>query len=264
MKNTILSYLSAACPWRDTLHWYDTVDSTNIRARELAQNGAPHGTIVLAAAQTAGRGRMGRSFSSPKNMGVYLSLILRPGCTPDKLMHLTCAAGLAARQAVKQVCGIAPGIKWANDLVWEGKKLGGILTQLSLDGSLVDYAIVGIGINCCQAPEDFPQDIRGIATSLQQLTGSPCSPAQLSAALTEQLWQTDKTLLTEKTQLMDTYRQCCITLGQEISLVQGDSVTHGTALDIDPDGALVVRLTDGSIQTVSFGEVSIRGMYGYV
>lgn len=264
MKQMILSQVSAECPWRDTLHWYDTIDSTNTRAKELAKAGAPHGTVIVAGTQSGGRGRMGRRFSSPEGMGVYLSVILRPGCTADKLMHLTCAAGVAAMQAVEAVCGVCPDIKWANDLVLGGKKLGGILTELGFSGNTVDYAIIGIGINCCQKAEDFPEELRDIATSVLMQTGKEISPAALATALTEKLFQMDRQLWENKAQLMDTYRQHCITLGREIVVLQNDTKRIATALDVDKDGGLMVRFSDGEEETVSFGEVSIRGICGYL
>ena len=263
MKENILAQIDTACPWRDTLHWYDTIDSTNTKAKELAKAGAPHGTVIVAGRQTGGRGRMGRSFSSPEGMGVYLSVILRPDCPADHLMHLTCAAGVAAMEAVKSVSGICPGIKWANDLVMGNKKLGGILTELGFVGSTLDYAIIGIGINCCQQVTDFPPELQDIATSLLQ-SGKVVDPSLLAAALTESLYQMDKILLVGKAQLMDTYRQHCITLGKEIVVLQGDEKSEATALDLDADGGLLVRFTDGTEKTVNFGEVSIRGICRYM
>lgn len=265
MQQIIRSHITQTCPWRDTLHWYDTIDSTNTRAKEMAKQGAPHGTVLIAGMQTGGRGRLGRSFSSPANMGVYLSVILRPQCKPEQLMHLTCAAGLAACRAVEKVCSICPGIKWANDLIWKKKKLGGILTELGLcsDG-LVDYAVIGIGINCNQRPEDFPEELRAIATSLREMTGMPCSPALLTGALVEAIYQTDACLLSQKNTIMDAYRRLCITPGSAVSVVQGDTCLHGMALKINDDGGLLVQFSDGSVKTVASGEVSIRGMYGYV
>lgn len=264
MLQSILRNIPTPCPWRDTVYWYDTLESTNTKAKELAKAGALHGTVVIAGNQTAGRGRMGRSFSSPEGMGVYLSVILRLGCTADKLMHLTCAAGVAAMKAVEAVCGICPDIKWANDLVLGGKKLGGILTELGFTGNTVDYAIVGIGINCCQQTGDFPEELQDVATSIAMHTGKQVYPALLAAALTEQLFLIDWTLFSKKEQLMDTYRQHCITLGKEIVVIQNDAKSEATALDIDADGGLIVRFADGSEKTISFGEVSIRGMCGYV
>ena len=262
MKNKILSQIGTECPWRDTLYWYNTIDSTNAKAKELAKENAPGGTVVIAGQQTGGRGRLGRSFISAEG-GLYLSVILRPKCTPDQLMHLTCAAGLAACKAVESMCDISPDLKWINDLVYNGKKLGGILTELGInnDGA-VDYAIVGIGINCCQ--QSFPDQLREIATAVSCITNAPCPPAPLAGALIEELCDMDKILLTKKSAIMQAYRNRCITLGKEISLHRGEEISHGKALDIDEDGGLVVEFSDGSVKTVSSGEVSVRGMYGYL
>ena len=264
MKNKILSQITTECPWRDTLYWHSHTDSTNDQAKKLAKDGAPHGTVVIAGRQSKGRGRLGRSFSSAEGMGVYLSVILRPNCPPDTLMHLTCAAAVAGCDAVEAVCGIRPQIKWTNDLVWEKKKLGGILTELSVVNGIVEYAVIGIGINCLQNTEDFPEELRQIATSLQMASNAPCSPAVLSAALVEALWRMNEGLHTRKISVMDTYRSGCVTIGQDIVLVQGDETRYGKALGVDDDGGLEVCFSDGTMKIVSSGEVSVRGMYGYV
>lgn len=266
MKNQILAHLSTECPWRDTLYWYDTIDSTNTEAKRLAKAGAAHGTVLIAGNQTAGRGRMGRSFSSPGGQGVYLSVILRPACSADQLMHLTCAAAVAGSNAVAKAADFTPSIKWTNDLVWQKKKLGGILTELSFDNTtgLVEYAVIGIGINCTQKNDDFPPELQDIATSVSQITGCDCSPALLAARLTEALYAMDQQILYKKAEIMLLYRSRCITLGQAVSIVRGDEIRHAIALDLDDDGGLIVRLTDGQITTVTSGEVSVRGMYGYL
>ncbi len=266
MKEQILTYLSAECPWRDTLHWYDTIDSTNTQAKSMAQAGAPHGTVLIAGKQTGGRGRKGRSFSSPAGMGVYLSVILRPNCPPAQLMHLTCAAAEAMCDAVELAAQIRPKIKWTNDLVWQKKKLGGILTELSVNAhaGLTDYAIIGIGINCLQKTEDFPLELQNIATSLSMASGQVIPCYKLAAAMIQALVKLDGALLTEKSTILDRYRADCMTLGQDIVLVRGDKKTYGTALDLDPDGGLIVRFADGCVETVNSGEVSVRGMYGYI
>ena len=266
MKEQILSQLSTECPWRDTLYWYDTIDSTNTKAKALAKDGAPHGTVLIAGSQTGGRGRLGRSFSSPAGMGVYLSVILRPNCPPEDLMHLTCAAAVAMCDAVERTAGIHPRIKWTNDLVFEKKKLGGILTELCPDPNtaLVDYGIIGIGINCCQTKLDFPSDIQNIAASLSMVSGKTIRPSCLAAAMIEALVDMDRTLFTEKEHIMDRYRKDCITLGQDILLVRGEDSLYGTAVDLDAEGGLIVRFADGSVKTVTSGEVSVRGMYGYI
>ncbi len=263
MKNIILSQITTECPWRDTLLWYECLDSTNTWAKELAKEGAVHGTILVAGTQTGGRGRLGRSFLSPTG-GVYLSVILRPNCSPKKLMHLTCAVAVAGCKAVEQVCGVCPDIKWTNDLVYGKKKLGGILTELGLDGAgNVDYAIIGIGINC-EKTEDFPKELQDTVTSIREISNSDCTVHKLTAKLIEAIYETDQMLFTGKQEIMGVYREHCITLGKEIKLLQGDSVNYGTAVDLDEDGGLLVRFTDGSEKIVASGEVSVRGMYGYL
>ena len=264
MKDKILQYLPAECPWRDTLYWYDSTDSTNTRAKELGKAGAPHGTVVLAGKQTGGRGRMGRQFHSPENLGIYLSVILRPQCRAETLMHLTCAVAVAICDGVEKVCGVRPNIKWINDLVLSGRKLGGILTELSIDPAtgMVDFAVVGIGINCRHQKEDFPEALQSIATSLA-MEGLADDPAVLSAALIHALWDLSHTL-GEKDARMDRYRRDCITLGKEITVHRADGVFPGTALDVDSDGGLLVRRKDGVVITVSSGEVSVRGLYSYI
>ena len=266
MKNDILSHLPPDHPWGQNLICFDSIGSTNTSARELAKQGAPSGTVLIADRQTGGRGRLGRTFHSPGGLGLYFSLILRPACHATELMHLTCAVAVAACDAVEKAVGLRPGIKWTNDLVHGTKKLGGILTELGLknDGT-VDYAIIGIGINCCHTESDFPEDIRAIAASLSMVTGQHIDRSRLAAALMEALWDMDQHLLTGRDEILNRYRANCITLGREVSLVRADGeVHHAKALDIDRDGGLVVRYPDGHTETVTSGEVSVRGMYGYI
>jgi len=250
-------------PWQDKIQYFDTIDSTNTYAKGLAADGAPEGTVVIADHQTGGRGRLGRSFSSPAGMGLYLSVILRPNCLPEELMHLTCAAGVAASDAVAAVTDRCPGIKWTNDLVLGKRKLGGILTELSVDPNSrkVEWAVIGIGINCCQQTEDFPPDIRDIAVSLGL---SPTARSQLAAALIETLFTMNCYIFTQKAEIMEQFRSRCVTVKQEISILRGEEVRHGKAIGVDDEGALLVQYPDGSIGIVSSGEVSIRGMYGYL
>ena len=253
MKEKITSLISTDCPFRGSLHWYDTIDSTNNRAKEMAKQCAPHGTVIIAGSQSAGRGRMGRQFDSPAGSGAYVSVILRPHCKPAELMHLTCAVAVAVCDALESLCGIRPGVKWINDLILNQKKLGGILTEMSIQPQtgLVEYAIVGIGINCTAVP----QSVADMATFIGQ------SPAAVSAALVEAVWEMDKTLF-EKENIMARYRKDCVTLSQPVKLMS--TCQRGTALDVTDDGGLVIALADGTQTTVSSGEVSVRGMYGYV
>lgn len=265
MLTSVLSHFPTGFSWKDNILYFDTIDSTNTKAKELAAHNAPHGTVLIAGHQTGGRGRMGRSFHSPEGKGIYLSVLLRPHCHASQLMHLTCAAAVAVCDAIESTESLRPGIKWTNDLVIEKRKLGGILTELSLGaGGLVDYAVVGIGINCCQRTEDFPTEIQSIATSLSSAIGRPIDRSRLIAAMILQLQQTMDGILIQKEAIMNRYRRDCITIGSEISICNAEQVRHGTAVSIDNEGALLVRFPDGHTEAVNSGEVSIRGMYGYV
>ena len=264
-KAQILRLVSPDYPWADRFHFLPEVDSTNDYLKKLSTSGAPQGTAVLADRQTGGHGRRGRSFLSPPGVGLYLSILLRPECPPTQLMHLTCAAGVAMCDAIEASVHFRPGIKWTNDLVSSKRKLGGILTELRLNPQgLVDYAIVGIGINCCQNETDFPPELRKIAGSLSMVTGQKIDRFRVAAAELEALWAMSQALLTRQEDILEQYRKDCITIGQEISLVRGDEIRHGRALDVDREGALVVLFPDGHTEAVNSGEVSVRGMYGYV
>lgn len=251
-------------PWANRIVFYESTDSTNTQAKRLAAEGAPHGTVLVAAHQTAGRGRLGRQFHSPDGVGIYMSIILRPNCRPEQLMHLTCAAGVAACEAVERTLSFRPGIKWINDLVYGNQKLAGILAELLFDAEgNVDTAIIGIGINCNQRAEDFPPELRSIAISAAMITGQITNRSQLTAALILAMADMADNLYNQK-QILEAYRHNCITIGQTVSVHRGDFVRHATALSVDNEGGLVVRYDNGEITTVTSGEVSVRGMYGYV
>ena len=264
MHDEILTLLPPDYPWGQELLYLEEIGSTNTELKAMARAGAPEGTALIARRQTGGRGRLGRDFHS-RDGGVYMSLLLRPCCPAAELMHLTCAVAVAMCDAVEATCGLRPMIKWTNDLVIGKRKLGGILTELGFgpDGN-VSWCILGIGINCTQNREDFPPELQEMAVSLSTAVGEPVSPALLAARMLEQLHSLSQVLLTEQKTILDRYRRDCITLGQEISLVRGDTVRHGTALDITDGGALTVRFPDGHLENVDSGEVSVRGMYGYL
>lgn len=265
MKEQILRYLSPAYPWEEQLHFFPTIDSTNDHIRALAKAGAPHGTAVIADHQTGGHGRRGRHFHSPCGVGVYLSILLRPRCAPTELMHLTCATAVSMCDAVESSAGFRPGIKWTNDLVSGNRKLGGILTELGFtpQGKL-DYAIIGVGINVRQTEEDFPEEIREMAGSLAMITGRDLDRARVAAAMLEELQRMDTRLLSEKAPILAQYKTDCITLHRDVVLVRGDEKRYGHAIDLDEEGALIVRFADGRTEAVNSGEISVRGMYGYV
>ena len=264
MKQKVLKALPGDHPWQKHIHWYESLDSTNALTKKMAADGAPHGTVVIADHQTAGRGRLGRSFDSPKSSGIYMSVLLRPARRPDKLMHLTCAAAVAICDAVECASGFRPGIKWINDLVAGNKKLAGILTELGFDSQtgMADYAIIGIGINCTQSTADFPPELREIACSLQSATGVPVDRAKLAAAMIRELEKMSREL-DEKEAILDRYRGDCVTLGKKVKVLRGEICREGTAIDMDADGGLIVRFDDGAEEAVNSGEVSVRGLYGY-
>ena len=249
-----------------TLVCLEEVDSTNLRARQLAAEGAADGTVVVADRQTAGRGRLGRSFQSPGGRGIYLTALLRPALPPERLSPVTAMAGVAVCRAVERICGASPGLKWPNDPVLEGKKLCGILTELSLEGETgrVQDLVLGIGINVSQRPEDFTPEVREIATSLAQALGRPVSRPALAAEVIRELDRLYAALTAgEIAPYLAEYRRRCVNLGRTVRLLGPDGGETAEALDIDGDFGLVVRTADGGIRTVRSGEVSVRGLYGY-
>ena len=262
MKQSILDRLPSHHPWRDLLQVHEALDSTNTHAKELARQGAAAGTVIIAQTQSAGRGRLGRSFHSPADTGLYFSLILRPDCKPEQLMHLTCAAAVAACDAVERACGLRPGIKWINDLTLEGKKLGGILTELSFGGDgRVSSAVIGIGINVKK--ESFPRELQPIACSLADFAPQPELSA-LAAELMLSLEEMSRSLLSDRAGLMDRYRKDCITTGRQVRIIGADSIRTGLAEAIQDDGSLQVLFDDGQRKTVNSGEVSVRGLWDYI
>ena len=232
------------------------VDSTNLRIRDMALRGAAEGTILFAAAQTAGRGRMGRSFLSPPG-GLYASLLLHASDEPERDLTLTPGVAVAVSRAIGRVCGLESGIKWPNDLILQNKKLCGILVESFMVGARREL-VIGIGINV--NTEQFPPSLV-TAISLYQATGERYALEVLARALTEELdsfiaaWRVDSACV------LNDYRRLCLNLGRTVRLSDG---RIGTAVDVDPDFRLLVRFPDGGEEAVSYGEVSVRGLYGYV
>lgn len=264
MITEILANIDPANPWQDRIQFFDTITSTNDVLKQMALEGAPHGTTLIADNQTSGRGRRGRSFLSPSGVGIYMSVLLRPMCKPEELMHLTCAVASAMCDAIEASCGFRPGIKWTNDIVYKDRKLAGILTELGFDAQgMVNQAVIGIGINCTQKPNNFAEEIQQIAGSLAMVSNAKIDRAKVAAAMVDSLWKMDQ-LLMDQQRILSNYRKDCVTIGKEISIVRGNDVQHGLAVDIDENGALIVQYSNGEIRTVNSGEVSIRGMYGYI
>ena len=244
----------AGHPWAERVLVFPCVDSTNQVLRQLALDGAPEGAVVLADAQTAGRGRMGRQFLSLPGVGLYLSVLLRPARPAEALLSLTAQAALAAARAVETVCGVAPSIKWVNDLMLEGRKICGILTELSIEAesATVRYAILGVGVNCAQPEGGFPEPLQQIAGSIAGLTGVPVDRNALAAELIRRL------SALPSDDWYDDYRQRCGTLGRPIYVLNTSGRRAGFALDLGPQAELRVRYEDGSEEWLRSGEVSIQ------
>jgi BirA family biotin operon repressor/biotin-[acetyl-CoA-carboxylase] ligase len=255
-----------AHPWREQVIVLPEVDSTNTYAKLLAQQGALSGTVVIADCQTGGRGRLGRSFASPAGCGVYLTVLLRPALTAAGLETLTVRSAVAMCDAVEAATGTRPGIKWTNDLVLGGKKLSGILTELSVEAEsgMAEYVVIGIGVNVSQKPEDFPPEVRPMATSLTEALGQPVSRAVLAAEMIRALAGMARELARGDAAWLTRYRSDCVTLHKQVRVLRGGEERFAYADDVDESGALLVTWDDGTTGRVFSGEVSVRGMYGYL
>lgn len=241
------------------IYVYDSLDSTNNRAKELALSGAEHGTVVLANQQTSGKGRLGRSFFSPKN-GIYLSIIVKPDFDLTKAVLITAAAAVSSAEAIHKVTGYETSIKWVNDVYVDGKKVCGILTEgvADIETGLIENIIIGIGINTSN--EDFPQELEGIAGALK----GDYSPSELAADVIMRML--DFAEDPENRSFIETYRSKSMVIGKTVTVYNGiytkdpSEVPSRPArvLDIDDDGGLVVIYTDGSRETLTSGEISIR------
>ncbi len=237
---------------------YEQVASTNEVCKQLAARGADN-TAVTALTQTAGKGRQGRSFQSPAG-GLYLSALWR-SCGSDDLLRVTPMAAVAVCRAVERLCGARCGIKWCNDVVLVGRKLCGILTesQLRPDGG-AEWLVAGIGVNVEQTA--FPADIADTATSLA-LCGYTVNRDALAEAVLEEL-DGLRGALTCPDAWRAEYRARCVNIGKAVRVTRGGSVRQAQALDIDSEFGLTVLYENGSRETVRSGEVSVRGLYGYI
>ncbi|MEX1193897.1 MAG: biotin--[acetyl-CoA-carboxylase] ligase [Dehalococcoidia bacterium] len=231
------------------ISYFPSTGSTMDDARRLAEEGAPHGSIVIADEQTAGRGRFARHWVSPSGTNLYLTLLVRPEVA--RLRTLSMVAPLAVCRAVKAVTGLAPMIKWPNDVQIGGRKLSGILIESELSGAEVNYALIGIGLNVNDPIAD--REIAEIATSLAREIGRDLSREAVLAALLNEF-----EALYESADVYARWRERVITLGQDVRVTFRADVYEGLAEDVDADGSLVLRLHDGSLMTFEAGEVSLR------
>lgn len=253
----IQKYLSPACKNLD-LKVFSSVTSTNALLKEQAAAGAPEGCAILSNAQTQGRGRIGRSFYSPPDTGIYLSLLLRPDAySPQQAANLTTMAAVAACEAIEATARRPAQIKWVNDIFMDGKKVCGILTEASfgLESGHLDYAVLGIGLNAYAPENGFPENIENIAGCIF-LQRENDGKNRLAAEFLNRFM--DLYLNRDDRGYVEKYRQRCLVLGKKINVLSPSETVSATALDVDDQCRLVVRYDDGSTQALSSGEISVR------
>ena len=244
---------------RWTIHVFDTISSTNTVLKEMAEQGEPEGTILIASEQTAGRGRMGRRFFSPAGTGVYLSMLLRPLFSPEQSLYITTAAAVAVAEAIEFVTGRETKIKWVNDVYLNGKKLCGILTEASFDmeSKRLAYAIPGIGINMRTPPDGYPEELKPIVTSVfDGIDYDTEKRNRIVAEVITRFWNFYEHL-TDKPFLRG-YQKRSLLEGQKVDVINGRERSAATAMEIDDDFRLHVRYPDGREEYLQSGEVSVK------
>ena len=259
LPEEISTYLKTKVLGRD-IYYFQEIDSTNYYGKALGEKGVSEGALVLAETQQKGRGRLGRSWNSPPKKGLWFSILLRPQISPQEISLLTLLAATAIVQVLKRKYQLKAGIKWPNDLLLDGRKFAGILTEMKAETDQVNYLVLGIGINVNQGAEDFPEELVNIATSLSLEKGSPLHRAKLLAAILEELENMYFRFLQEGFNFtLELWKKYNITLGQHVVITNWQSTFKGYAEDIDSKGGLIVVLADGTRKTVYSGDVSSAG-----
>ena len=244
--------------------YYEETDSTNNRAKEAGDKGCGHGTLLVAERQAAGKGRRGRSWESPKGVCVYMTLLLRPSIAPVKAPMLTLVMALSVAEAVRELTGLKAGIKWPNDIVLNKKKICGILTEMSTEIDYINYVVTGVGINTNQ--ETFSEEIRKRATSLLIEGGRHISRSELVAAVMERYEENYERFMETKdlSGLQEKYNGMLVNCGMEVRVLEPKGEYSAFASGSNEVGELVVTTPEGEEKHIFAGEVSVRGIYGYV
>lgn len=243
--------------------YYPETDSTNIRIRHLGDEGAPHGTLAVADRQTAGRGRRGRTWESPGGSCIYMSILLRPDLAPEKAPMLTLVMACGVAEGIMDCADVKVQIKWPNDIIVSGKKLAGILTEMSTQVDYINHVTVGVGINV--NVQNFPEEIQ-TATSLLSETGTQTKRAPVIAAVMKHFEENYKIFMQteDMSGLMEKYSSLLVNQGREVLILEKDAEYKAYAEGINQKGELVIRREDGTVENICAGEVSVRGVYGYV
>lgn len=252
----VAAFLEPEAPFR--LEYHDVIDSTNIRARDLAEAGAPAWTVVLADSQSAGRGRLGRDFYSPQASGIYMSIIVRPDCSAQDANLLTIAAAAAVAESIELVCDVRVGIKWVNDCFVDGRKVSGILTEaaVGVEEQCLRYAVVGIGINVAPPPGGFPEGLENIAASIYTQPPESEVRNRLAAEVLRRYRPYAEALTLRA--YFPSYRERLFVVGRDVTLVRGKEREEVHVQALADDGSLVVRDAAGHTRHVASGEVSLR------
>ncbi len=264
-KEAVLSKLITETFGR-TMEYFDEIDSTNNYCKQQAEMGAEHGFLAVADRQVSGRGRRGRVWETPSGISIAMSIVLRPEIATECASMLTLVAALSVADAIRNVTGLEAGIKWPNDIVINGKKVCGILTEMSIEFSAINYVVVGIGVNVNNSI--FPQELSDIATSIYMEKGEMVSRSRLIAEILIAFERYYKVFLETQdlSELKSYYEARLVNKDAHVRVLSANGKVddEGTALGIDDIGRLVIKSDDGSTKNIMAGEVSVRGICGYV
>lgn len=264
-REELESQLAGKTKWAgQKVCYFAETDSTNIQAKRLGDEGAPHGTLVVAEKQNAGRGRRGKGWESPPGHSIYMTLLLRPDIPPVKAPMLTLVMAYSVAEGLRRAAGADVQIKWPNDIVLHGKKLVGILTEMSTEIDYINHVVIGVGINVNM--ESFSAEIARTATSLRIETGRVMKRSPLVAEIMScfETYYAQFCRTEDLSGLREAYNRLLVNCQEEVQILGAKEPYRALALGINDSGELLVRKEDGSEEAVYAGEVSVRGIYGYV
>ena len=263
-QNKISKYLGTSIIAREMIY-FDTISSTNTKAKEMADKGAEDGTVIISEEQKGGRGRFGREWTSPKHKGIWMSIILRPHVNPNDISIVTQVAAASVVEAGLEM-GFDFYVKWPNDIIMNDKKVCGILTEMSGELNHINYVVLGIGVNVNQDIDDFPDDLRERASSVKIESGKYVSRQELCAKILNHFETLYDSFLRDKKGIraITICREKSILIGKDVRVMRGNDTFDAKVLDLNSAGELVVRKKDGAEERLFSGEVSVRGKKGYV